>query len=66
MCSSDLDESGACQTNADGTPVFPRPRDVLDQGYTDFRFREATGINANFTPYGTNDELLNQLRANNG
>lgn len=29
-------------------------------------FREATGINANFTPYGTNDELLNQLRANNG
>ncbi|MGQ9907321.1 MAG: carbohydrate ABC transporter permease [Candidatus Flexifilum sp.] len=38
------DESGACQTNADGTPVFPRPRDVLDQGYTDFRFREATGI----------------------
>lgn len=29
-------------------------------------FREATGITANFTPYGTNDELLNQLRANQG
>lgn len=29
-------------------------------------FREASGITANFTPYGTNDELLNQLRANNG
>ncbi|WP_173934825.1 extracellular solute-binding protein [Chelativorans sp. Marseille-P2723] len=29
-------------------------------------FQEATGIRANFTPYGTNDELLNQLRANNG
>lgn len=29
-------------------------------------FREATGITPNFTPYGTNDELLNQLRANNG
>ncbi|WP_373946367.1 extracellular solute-binding protein [Paracoccus marcusii] len=29
-------------------------------------FQEATGITPNFTPYGTNDELLNQLRANNG
>ncbi len=29
-------------------------------------FNEATGITANYTPYGTNDELLNQLRANNG
>ncbi|MFN7003204.1 MAG: extracellular solute-binding protein [Roseinatronobacter sp.] len=29
-------------------------------------FTEATGINAVFTPYGTNDELLNQMRANNG
>jgi spermidine/putrescine transport system substrate-binding protein len=29
-------------------------------------FQEATGIQATFTPYGTNDELLNQLRANSG
>jgi len=29
-------------------------------------FEAATGIKPNFTPYGTNDELLNQLRANNG
>ena len=29
-------------------------------------FKDATGITPNFTPYGTNDELLNQLRANNG
>ena len=29
-------------------------------------FKEATGITPNYTPYGTNDELLNQLRANNG
>jgi len=29
-------------------------------------FEAATGIKASFTPYGTNDELLNQLRANNG
>ena len=29
-------------------------------------FESATGIKANYTPYGTNDELLNQLRANNG
>jgi spermidine/putrescine transport system substrate-binding protein len=29
-------------------------------------FEQATGIKANYTPYGTNDELLNQLRANNG
>ncbi|TYR30233.1 extracellular solute-binding protein [Mesorhizobium microcysteis] len=29
-------------------------------------FEQATGIKPNYTPYGTNDELLNQLRANNG
>jgi spermidine/putrescine transport system substrate-binding protein len=29
-------------------------------------FTDATGIGANFTPYGTNDELLNQMRANDG
>ncbi|WP_048645649.1 extracellular solute-binding protein [Nitratireductor soli] len=29
-------------------------------------FEKATGIKAKYTPYGTNDELLNQLRANNG
>lgn len=29
-------------------------------------FENETGIKASFTPYGTNDELLNQLRANNG
>ena len=29
-------------------------------------FEKATGIKASYTPYGTNDELLNQLRANNG
>jgi spermidine/putrescine transport system substrate-binding protein len=29
-------------------------------------FEKATGIKPNYTPYGTNDELLNQLRANNG
>lgn len=29
-------------------------------------FETATGIKANYTPYGTNDELLNQLRANDG
>lgn len=29
-------------------------------------FENETGIKANYTPYGTNDELLNQLRANNG
>lgn len=29
-------------------------------------FEKATGIKARYTPYGTNDELLNQLRANNG
>ncbi len=29
-------------------------------------FQKSTGIKANYTPYGTNDELLNQLRANNG
>lgn len=29
-------------------------------------FTQATGIQANYTPYGTNDELLNQMRANNG
>jgi len=30
------------------------------------KFTEETGIRAVYTPYGTNDELLNQMRANNG
>lgn len=38
------DESGACQTDETGALVFPRPRDVLDEGYTDFRFREVSGV----------------------
>ena len=29
-------------------------------------FEDTPGIKPTFTPYGTNDELLNQLRANNG
>ena len=29
-------------------------------------FTQATGIQAVYTPYGTNDELLNQMRANTG
>lgn len=29
-------------------------------------FQKKTGIKATYTPYGTNDELLNQLKANNG
>ncbi|WP_334175201.1 extracellular solute-binding protein [Pseudoxanthobacter sp.] len=29
-------------------------------------FEKATGIRPKFTPYGTNDELLNQMRINNG
>jgi spermidine/putrescine transport system substrate-binding protein len=29
-------------------------------------FESATGVKPNYTPYGTNDELLNQLRANAG
>ena len=29
-------------------------------------FEKATGIKAVYTPYGTNDELLNQMRASNG
>lgn len=29
-------------------------------------FEKATGIKPTYTPYGTNDELLNQMRASNG
>lgn len=29
-------------------------------------FKDKTGINATFTPYGTNDELMNSLRATDG
>lgn len=29
-------------------------------------FESATGVRPTFTPFGTNDELLNQMRANNG
>jgi len=38
------DEAGACTLDEDGTLAFPRPREVLDAAYTDFRFREAAGI----------------------
>jgi spermidine/putrescine transport system substrate-binding protein len=37
---------------------------ITDEMLTDFR--EKTGINATFTPYGTNDELMNSLRASDG
>ena len=30
------------------------------------KFEADTGIRPVFTPYGTNDELLNQMRASNG
>ncbi|MEX0623624.1 extracellular solute-binding protein [Saccharospirillum sp.] len=37
---------------------------ITDEMLNDFR--EKTGINATFTPYGTNDELMNSLRATDG
>lgn len=36
--------TGGCATNADGAIVFPRPRDALDPGYLDLRFREVVTI----------------------
>lgn len=38
------DEAGACTTNANGSLVFPRPRDVLDESYTSLRYREVVAI----------------------
>jgi spermidine/putrescine transport system substrate-binding protein len=37
---------------------------ITDEMLTDFKAK--TGINATFTPYGTNDELMNSLRATDG
>jgi spermidine/putrescine transport system substrate-binding protein len=37
---------------------------ITDEMLADFQ--KKTGIKATYTPYGTNDELLNQLRANQG
>ncbi len=36
--------TGACLTTPDGSIVFPRPRAVLDESYTDMRYREVFGI----------------------
>jgi trehalose/maltose transport system permease protein len=46
---------GACEVNADGTVVFPRARDVLDETYTDLRFREVQPI---LLPGGSSQLLL--------
>ncbi len=37
---------------------------ITDEMLADFK--QKTGINATFTPYGTNDELMNSLRATDG
>ncbi|WP_067101157.1 substrate-binding domain-containing protein [Marinomonas atlantica] len=37
---------------------------ITDEMLADFKAK--TGINATFTPYGTNDELMNSLRATDG
>lgn len=37
---------------------------ITDEMLNDFKAK--TGINATFTPYGTNDELMNSLRATDG
>lgn len=37
-------EGGGCALEPDGTPVFPRPRDVLDPSYADLRFREVNAL----------------------
>ncbi len=37
-------EDGACELDASGNLVFPRPRDVLDESYLDLRYRDVTGV----------------------
>lgn len=37
-------EGGGCETNAAGETVFPRAREVLDENYTQWRYREAGAI----------------------
>lgn len=36
--------AGGCDLNAAGDMVFPRARDVLDENYTDLRYRETGGF----------------------
>ncbi|MHB2263833.1 extracellular solute-binding protein [Aliihoeflea sp. PC F10.4] len=59
-----VSRSGFAQSSSGSVNIFAWAGYLNDEMLT--AFQEATGIQANYTPYGTNDELLNQLRANNG
>jgi trehalose/maltose transport system permease protein len=39
QCVTD-EATGGCAVNADGATVFPRPRDALDEGYMELRYRD--------------------------
>ncbi|WP_127142653.1 extracellular solute-binding protein [Pelagibacterium montanilacus] len=59
-----VSRTGFAQGTSGALNIFAWAGYINDEMLT--AFREETGIDAKFTPYGTNDELLNQLRANNG
>lgn len=56
--------SGFAQSSSGSVNIFAWAGYINDEILA--AFEKATGIKPNYTPYGTNDELLNQLRANNG
>jgi spermidine/putrescine transport system substrate-binding protein len=59
-----VSRSGFAQSSSGSVNIFAWAGYLNDEMLG--AFEQATGIKANYTPYGTNDELLNQLRANNG
>lgn len=59
-----VSRSGFAQSSSGSVNIFAWAGYINDDMLA--AFQSATGITPKFTPYGTNDELLNQLRANNG
>ncbi|MEO4001674.1 extracellular solute-binding protein [Mesorhizobium sp. CAU 1732] len=59
-----VSRTGFAQSSSGSVNIFAWAGYINDEMLA--AFESATGIKANYTPYGTNDELLNQLRANNG
>ena len=57
-------DDGACQTDDAGNLVFPRPRDALDPGYQELRYRDVTTIHigeSEFLLSGRDRDFINSI-----
>ncbi|MFN8565324.1 MAG: sugar ABC transporter permease [Anaerolineae bacterium] len=57
-------DDGVCATDDEGNLVFPRPRDVLDPGYQDLRFRDVVTIRigeSEFLVSGRDRDFMNSV-----